>query len=293
MLLLAIPGEIQPLQLKVGHVIPAGKPVRGVTLLGDQLFVVRYPCRQQIEVYDATTLAVQHHLSVPDFHQPCGLASCAVNSCLYATDYYGNTVHRVHLAVTSSRDSATTTSWRVTGRPVGISVTQFSRNVLVACCSLLGKNRLKEYTSDGTQVRKIRLQPDLRNCCHAIQVANPADHFVISHGGDQWGLAGEAAGRVSLVNADGRIVRSFVDKRFPVSLSPGQLAIGKVGCVLVADQKRGRLLLLGSSLVCSRDMVVDGGLKGPYALCYDESHGRLYVGEVRGGRVLVVTNINM
>jgi len=33
---------------------------------------------------------------------------------------------------------------------------------------------------------------------------------------------------------------------------------------------------------------VDGGLKGPYCLWYDQPRGRLYIGEGPGGRVIVI-----
>jgi len=36
---------------------------------------------------------------------------------------------------------------------------------------------------------------------------------------------------------------------------------------------------------------VDGGLTGPFALWYDEARGRLYVGEWRGGRVIVIDHL--
>ena len=37
---------------------------------------------------------------------------------------------------------------------------------------------------------------------------------------------------------------------------------------------------------------VDGGLKGPQCLWYDQSRRRLYIGEVSGGRVIVIDNLN-
>jgi sugar lactone lactonase YvrE len=295
LLLFVIQGDVPPLQLKVERVTPAGSSVRGVTSLGDKLFVVRHPCRQRIEVYDTTTLDLRCHIVVNGLKQSYGLASCVVNSCLYVSDYYRDAVYRVHIAITSSGDLTAITSWQVSGGPLGLSVTSSSRTVIVTCSSVHGQSKLKEYTSDGTLVRKIRLLSDLTYCCHAVEVANPAGHFAVSHGGDRQGLADVAAGCVYLVDADGRIVRCFGNRRNQALTLPRQLAISKLGCIVVADQQRGRLLLLGSSFASSRDMTVanEGGLKGPYALCLDESRSRLYVGEMNGGRIFAVTNWSM
>ena len=71
----------------VTHVIPGQAHVTGVTSLGDDMFVARYDESQQVEVYDAVTFTLQRRLSVPGLGSSYGLAACASNKCLYASDY--------------------------------------------------------------------------------------------------------------------------------------------------------------------------------------------------------------
>jgi len=71
------------------------------------------------------------------------------------------------------------------------------------------------------------------------------------------------------------------------------LAVDKHGNILVADELNDRLLVIDGSLSSAHEMSVsvDGGLKSPYALWYDKSRGRLYIGEWRGGRVIVIDHL--
>ena len=77
----------------VTHVIPGDAPVTGVTSLGDDMFVVRHDKSQQVEVYDAVSFTLQRRLSVPGLGLSYGLAACASNKCLYASDFNDNCVH--------------------------------------------------------------------------------------------------------------------------------------------------------------------------------------------------------
>jgi len=70
----------------VTHVIPGGAGVTAVTSLGDDVFIVRSDRSQQVEVYDAVTFTLQRRLSVPGLGPSYGLAACASNKCLYASD---------------------------------------------------------------------------------------------------------------------------------------------------------------------------------------------------------------
>jgi len=82
----------------VTHVIHGGERVSGVTSLGDDVFVVRIDKSQQVEVYDAVTFTLQRRLSVRGLGRSYGLAACADNKCLYASDYHNDSVHRVELS---------------------------------------------------------------------------------------------------------------------------------------------------------------------------------------------------
>jgi len=71
------------------------------------------------------------------------------------------------------------------------------------------------------------------------------------------------------------------------------LAVDREGCILVADWHNDRLLVIDQSLSSAHEMsvCVDGGLKGPRSLWYDQSRQRLYIGEDRGARVIVIGSV--
>jgi DNA-binding beta-propeller fold protein YncE len=135
-------------------------------------------------------------------------------------------------------------------------------------------------------VREISLQPDITNPWHAVQLSS--GQFVVSH----WG----PGHRVSVVGVDGRIVCSYGgspgsgDKQLN---TPRSLAVGESGCILVADQFNNRVVVMDSSLLQSHvlPLIIDGGLRAPWNLWLDQSHGRLYVGEYNGSRVSVFDNV--
>jgi len=71
------------------------------------------------------------------------------------------------------------------------------------------------------------------------------------------------------------------------------LAVDEGGNVLVADRANNRLLVIDQSLSSAHEIsvCVDGGLQGPQRLRYDQSHRRLYIGEDRKARVIVIDNV--
>jgi len=75
--------------------------------------------------------------------------------------------------------------------------------------------------------------------------------------------------------------------------APRDLAVDREGRVLVADRYNNRLLVIDESLSSAHEMSVsvDGGLKVPYSLWYDQSRRRLYIGEWNGGRVIVIDSL--
>jgi len=109
----------------VTHVTPRGNPVRGVTSLGDDVFVVRWNSQQKIEVYDVNTFTLQRHITVPGLGGVSyGLAACPYNNCLYASDKHNASVRRVDLSGRHAVISA------VADNPVGLSVNN-EHNLLV------------------------------------------------------------------------------------------------------------------------------------------------------------------
>jgi len=271
--------DTTPSQPAVTHVIPKGKPVGGVTSLGDDVFVLRCSTSQQIEVYDAATFKLQRCLAVPGLGiWTYGLAVCPVNNCLYASDWDNSSVHRVELS-----GSNAVMKWYVARQPRGLTVNR-AQNLLVVS---LDENKLQEFTTVGTLVQNIQLQSDAAgHPGHAIDMGN--GQFVVSHHKPLY--------EVCLVDRTGAVVRRYRGQTGSQMMKmnyPAGLAVDKHGNIIVAEQWNNSLLVLDSSLSSAHEMSlsVQGGLMGPCSLWYDKSRGRLYIGELGGGRVIVIDQL--
>jgi len=274
--------DTTPSQPAVTHVIPKGNLVTAVTSLGDDVFVAR--CSQQIEVYDAATCTLQCRLAVPGlgiwafgFGVPLahGLAVCPVNNCLYASDWYNDSVHRVELS-----GSNAVMKWSVARCPAGLTVNR-AQNLLVVS---KGESKLQEFTTRGSLLQNIQLQSDAAPC-HAVDMGN--GQFVVSC---------REMHDVCLVDTTGAVVRSYGGQTGSQMMKmnrPTGLAVDKHGNILVTELGNNRLLVLDSSLSSAHEMSVsvDGGLIQPLSLWYDKSRGRLYIGEWNGGRVIVIDHL--
>ena len=173
----------------MSHVIPRGNVVRGVTSLGDDVFVVRYNSQQRIEVYDANTFTLQRHITVPGFgDRSFGLAACPYNNCLYASDYR-NSVRRVDLS-----GSNAVMKWSVARDPVGLSVNS-EHNLLVVSER---ERKLQIFTTHGTLLQDIQLL-DIGCLRHVVQLST--GKFLVGQSG--------SLHRVCLVGVDRAVVRSY------------------------------------------------------------------------------------
>ena len=262
--------------LTVTHVIP-GVHVTAVTSLGDDVFVVRYDKSQQVLVYDAVTFTLQRRLPVLGLGCSFGLAVCASNKCLYASDYDNDRVHRVELS-----GSNAVSKWSVGHHPDGLTVNS-AKNVLVV---IAGERQLQTFMTHGTLLQTIQLQPDIECPVQVAELSN--GQFVISHTGTH--------DRVCLLDVKGAVVRSYggtPGSDLTTMNYPASLAVDEDENILVADAYNNRLLVLDRSLTSAREMSVsvDGGLKGPRSLCYDKSRGRLYIGEWHGRRVISIDHL--
>jgi len=262
------------------HAMPwNGVPRYAVASLGDEIFVASH-INKSIEVYDATTFAFKHSLTVPGLTVNCyGLAACKSNNCLYASDYLRNTIHKADL---SGRNGVV--KWSVGSQPAGLSVNK-AHNVVVAC---LAVNKVQEYTTDGGLVRKISLkQTGCTNPWHAVQLST--GEYVVSYC--------TSPGVVSVVGVDGQVVHrcdQSQTSRIGSINAPRSIAVTKNDDILVADNRNHRIVLMNSSLSSVQVLAlpVDGGIQNPWGLCLDESRGRLYVAECDGQcRVLVFESV--
>jgi len=262
----------------VTHVIRGGNEVDAVTSLGDEVFVLHCPTEQEIEVYDASTFTLQRYITVPLLsYGSYGLAACPHNNCLYASDWNNDSVHRVEL----TRGNAVM-EWSVASCPVGLSVNS-EHNLLVVSED---ERKLQIFTTHGTLLQDIELQGNIEALHHAVHLAT--GQFLVSHNGSLHG--------VCLVGVDGAVVRSYGGRegsQLTQMSYPAGLAVDREGRVLVADRFNSRLLVIDESLTSAHEMsvCVDGGLKRPMSLWYDQSRRRLYISEENGGRVIVIDNL--
>jgi len=275
----------------VTHVRHKGNGVGGVTSLGDDVFVVRYKSQEKIEVYDVNTFTLQRHIIVPGLgSSPFGLVACPHNECLYASDFHNAVVHRVDLSGSEATRKLllklaginAVMKWSVEHGPVGLSVNS-EHNLIVVCG---GERKLQIFTTDGTLLQEIELQAAVESPRHAVQLST--GQFLVNHVG--------SLHCVCLVGVDGAVVRSYGGQQGSQLTQmnyPAGLAVDREGGVLVADRWNNRLLVIDKSLSSAHEMSVciEGGLKGPYSLCYDQSRRRLYIGELKGGRLIVIDNL--
>jgi len=264
------------------HVIREGTNVAGVTSLGDDVFVVRWPTQRKIEVYNSKTFTLQRHITVSGLGGfSYGLATCPHNNCLYASDWSNDSVHRVELS-----GSNEVMEWSVALCPTGLSVNS-EHNLLVVS---QGESKLQIFTTYGTLLKNIQLQADIEYPSHAVQLRT--GQFLVSH-------EGGSLHRVCLVGVDGAVVRSYGGQKgpqLPQMDGPAGLAVDSEGSILVADEYNHRLVVIDQSRPRALQMseCVDGGLNRPYSLWYDQSRRRLYIGERNlpaGGRVIVIDNL--
>jgi len=180
-------------------------------------------------------------------------------------------------------------TWLVAPRPAGLSLTS-DHNLLVAS---QGEPKLQEFTTHGLLLRNISIREHApgSQVMQAIQLM-PYDIFLFTHFGKPH--------MVSIMAPSSGHGTSFCGPYGDLKQlnRPTGLAVDKGGRVLVADWYNNRLLVLAleSGMVIyhhTMSVSVDGGLKGPCSLWYDQARKRLCIGECEWGghRVIVVDNL--
>ena len=95
--------------------------------------IVARTAKKEVEVYDAVTLTLERRLRVPGIsHSSSGIAACSRSNCLYLSDWYDPSIHRVDLATDAMK------TWPVAESPRGLSVNE-DHNVLLITVKLLIK----------------------------------------------------------------------------------------------------------------------------------------------------------
>jgi DNA-binding beta-propeller fold protein YncE len=265
------------------HVIQAdGRAVIGVTSVDNHLFVLRSPSRQQVQVYDLNTFTLLRSLQVTGLRDSSWnrLTACDFNNCIYISDCnVSSSVYKVQL-----KTGKKIFKWSVGSNAMGLSVNT-TQNLLVACCYL---NKIQEYTTDGSLVREICLDKSF-SPRHAIELTSGQLVICCHNKHRSVVIAVDSKGLVDSLK------KQLKPKNIHDFSNPCHLAVdNKNNCILVADNLNNRIVILSRSRnyhASEFDVTsLDGGLSGPSCLHFNESQGRLYVGEQIGQRVLVFDN---
>jgi len=246
--------------------LPEGEPITGVTLLADEVYVLRWKVRDQVEVYDVINYRLQRRLNMPDIHGFVDMTSCEHYRCVYIADHIGEYVHRLGVLGEVAR-------WAVNDKPWGISVNA-AHNVLVTCIDV---RKVKEFSSHADLLRELTLPDDVVHPRHAIQTRN--GELIVSHG-----RTTDTVHRVCKIGADGRdVVQSHGGQRGPDIGQydvPIHLAVDDNEFVFVVDVFNRRVTLLSPTLDYMRQVVTCDDLKWlPRRLCLDIHRRRLYVAD--------------
>jgi len=266
---------------QVVHTLPEGQPVRGVTSLDNEIFLLRDKERDQVEVYDVITYRLQRCLTVPNARGFVDMTSCEHYHCLYIGNGIDECVHRLDV------DGATTTRWAIHDNPYSLSVNS-SHNVVV---TLTEACKIKEFSSHGDLLRELTLPDDVISPWHTIQ--SRSGQFVVGHSK----FCAEVH-RVCVISADDRrIVHSHGGQWRPGSgqyYMPCHLAVDDSERIFVADNGNRRVMLLSPALDDVRQVVSSDQLKWACdRLSFDAHRRRLYVADNEftdkpiGGRVVV------
>ena len=271
---------------QVVNTLPEGLPVYGVTSLGDEVFVLKWKERDQVEVYDVITYRLLRCISIPDLRGFADMTSCKHDHCVYISDPFVMCIHRADVQSDAIRQ------WAVNDTPHGLSMTK-AHNVLVTCPFVC---KIKEFSSRGDLLREMTLPDDVINPLHAIDLHLTTGQYVVCHGDH-----GDDVHRVCVMSEYcTHIVHSHGGQPGSGTSQcnvPGHLAVDDdTEFVFVVDAFNRRVTLLSPTLNYIGCQVVSSDkLKWwPYRLHLDVQRRRLYVvdneyidGKLTSGRVVV------
>jgi len=243
------------------HTLPEGLPVRAVTSLGEEIYLLRRKEIDQVEVYDVISYRLLRCLTVPNIRGFYDMTSCEHFLCLYIADHFVKCIHRLDL-------QGKATVWPVNDRPTGLSVNT-DHNLIVTCNKV---RKIKEFSPRGDLLRQFIVchggpnDPIHRVC----KISSDDCNVVQSHGGQPGSNIGQYNG-------------------------PVHLAVDDNEFVFVVDINNRRVTSLSPTLDYIRQVVSRDQFKWwPGRLCLDVQRRRLYVadnewkdGKPTAGRVVV------
>ena len=249
----------------------------GVTQLHDVVYIV-CSWSPRIVRFNTTTHERLPDIHVEDMEVPQDIVACEQTSQLYVAD----NLQYVWRVSADGDDIYVQLWWTWSSTdtfapPATLSVT--STRLLVT-----SSKQLMQLDSLGNELRHVQL-PDDMYTEHAVE--SPTATFIVTHINTQ---VKPHRGQISEVNTDGQVLRQFTGSRLSSLGFTPHVAIDSHGNILVADFRKGRILLLDAQLKLRRLIIDEHQLNyepgvRTCRLCYREQTGQLLVG--LGHRVTV------
>jgi len=254
------------------HVIPESGRIYGVTVLDEELFVARN--KPKVDVYNTYNFSWTREIVIAE-SKCCAIVACQYSQCLYITDNMRLVVHKYDLQFNNPFSQ-----FQVGEICLGLSLTKI-HNLLA---TFGNSNRIREYSPDGSLIREISLDSSIDWPLHCVQLSN--DQFVVSH-------SGAKLRRICIINNSGDIIQFYGEPHvssFTQGHIPRNMIVDKHDKVIFANYLNDTVQLLSPSLTFLGNIKIPGNkLNSPTTLHLDEINHRLYIGEWKTGRLLVLT----
>ena len=249
--------------------------LQGFAISNDQLFCI-FPNSSHstdIKVYNIEPFTFERTIKVEGMKRPYDIV--ASENFLYVGEYEDKFIHQIQLP------EETVSKWFVNGSYLKLSISK-NGNVVVATWN---PAKILEFTSDGTSVRSIavnQIDKNLVGLQHAIQLEG--DKFLVCH-------STTTHHRVCIIDNTGRVIKCYGGRQGSgmgqLNL-PCHLAIGRNGCILVADEESNRIVQLNASLEYMNEFI---SFERPRRLLLNEELERLYVITNKDSRSITILDM--
>lgn len=146
-----------------------------------------------------------------------------------------------------------------------------------------------EYTDEGKQVREIRFDSSIKSAHQTVQLT--IGQFIVTHGD---GTRPHSLNRVCMINAEGQIIkwygRELGDDDDQLNIPYSVTINSNAKHIIVADCFNNKLKYFDSDLTFLGLVQASSDLDWPHRFFFDSQTDRLFVGEYRSGRILVINH---
>jgi len=254
------------------HRFPEGKPLYGVQVIDKEVYVIR-DLTPYIEVYDSDTFQSKRNISIKHIQRPYNLVQSGHNSSetsLFINDW-SNEADMTVVKV----PSGTVTKWSSKDylKPFGLTGSSFYTGENILGTAFM-RQRVVELTPDGKLVSEVIFR-NISNPRHTVKMA--ADRYVVSHGY----VSPSDLYQVCLVDGNGETIKCYGGLRgsgVGQLNIPVRLELNEKNCILVADIRNKRVVVLDQNLNHVRNLITED-LEGPQRLFLDQKQGLLYVAD--------------